>query len=156
MRNEIRVDRLANHPECLPLIRQWFEDEWPSYYGPNGQGDAAFDVRSYASDSTLPVGIVAFRDGELCGVAALKADSVSTRSDLTPWAGAGFVLPSLRRRGIGARLLGGVEQLARELGFARIYCATSTSASLLERNAWRFMERISHVGELLAIYEKAL
>jgi hypothetical protein len=40
------------------------------------------------------------------------------------------------------------------MGFERIYCATSTSASLLERNAWRLIEYLEHEGTRLAIFEK--
>ena len=155
MANEVRIERLANHREYLPVIALWFEREWPSYYGVNGQANAEADLRSYANHTVLPVGIIAFCDGKPCGVAALKPDSISSRSHLTPWAGAGFVLSSFRRRGIGAKLLAGVEQLAREFGFVRVYCATSTSASLLERNGWHFVERVNHAGELLNIYETA-
>src|SRR5882724_4227855 len=155
MANEIRIERLANHREHLPMIVQWFEREWPAHYGANGQADAEADLRSYGGNSELPIGIIAFCDGEPCGVAALKRDSIPIRSHLTPWAGAGFVLPSFRRRGIGASLLAGVEQVAREFGFGRVYCATSTSASLLERSGWHFIERINHAGEVLSIYETA-
>jgi GNAT superfamily N-acetyltransferase len=154
--NSIHIEHLAKHPECLPLLQAWFEREWASYYGAGGVGNAAADLRGYANTEALPVGIVAFCNQQLCGVAALKADSIASRSALGPWAGAGFVHPSFRRRGVGARLLAGIEDIARELGYQSIYCATSTSASLLERNAWRLMEHITHDGARIAIYEKVL
>jgi GNAT superfamily N-acetyltransferase len=156
VRNEIHIEHLAKHPECVALLRVWFEREWPSYYGAGGVGNAAADLRAYANTDALPVGVVAFCDQQLCGVAALKADSIASRSDLGPWVGAGFVHPPYRRRGIGARLLAGVEDVARGLGYERIYCATSTAVSLLERNAWHLMEHVTHDGERVAIYEKAL
>jgi GNAT superfamily N-acetyltransferase len=154
--NSVRIERLAKHPQLLPLLKVWFESEWPAYYGANGSGDAATDLRAYSNGGALPVGLVAFRGSEVCGVAALKAQSIASRPDIGPWAGAGFVPPEHRRQGIGGELLRGVESLAKELGFPRVYCATSTAASLLERNEWRLLERVAHEGELLAIYEKAL
>ena len=156
MISTIRIERLADHVGLYPLLKVWFQSEWPAYYGPGGRGDAESDLRAYSNGHALPIGLVALRDNEVCGVAALKLDSIASRSDLGPWAGAGFVPPKHRRQGIGARLLGGVEAVARERGFPRIYCATSTSASLLERNAWSLLERISHDGALISIYEKAL
>src|SRR5207248_1254911 len=97
MTNEIRIEPLANHREHLPMIVQWFEREWPAHYGANGQADAEADLQSYARNTELPVGVMAFCDGEPCGVATLKRDSIPSRSHLTPWAG--------------------VEQIAREFGF---------------------------------------
>lgn len=156
MINTIRIERLADHPRLLPLLKVWFQSEWPAYYGPGGRGDVESDLRAYSNGHALPIGLVAFRDKEVCGVAALKLESFASRPDLGPWAGAGLVPKQQRRQGIGARLLGGVEAVAREHGFPRIYCATNTSTSLLERNAWSLLERIGHDGALIAIYEKAL
>ena len=155
MIDDIRIELLASHPECLPLLASWFETEWATYYGPGG-ASAEADLLAYCNVGKLPMGIVALREQMLCGAAALKVEPLPELPHLTPWVGAGLVDPSLRRRGIGAKLVGGLEALARELGFERIYCATGTSASLLERGAWRFLERVNHGGELLAVYEKAL
>ena len=154
--DSVRIERLTNHPQLLPILKRWFKAEWPAYYGASGAGDAESDLRAYSNGAALPVGLVAFRGNEICGAAALKAHSIARRPDIGPWAGAGFVLPAYRRQGIGGELLRGVEGVAKELGFPRVYCATSTSASLLERNEWRLLERIAHEGELVAIYEKAL
>lgn len=152
----IRIERLADHQSLLPLLKVWLESAWPAHYGRDGPGNADADLRAYAAGRGLPVGLVAFRGDELCGIAALKAQSIASRPDIGPWAGAGLVPAEYRRQGIGTRLLSGVEAVAREHGFRRVYCATSTSASLLERNAWRLLERISHDGALVAIYEKPL
>jgi GNAT superfamily N-acetyltransferase len=154
--DDIRIERLAAHRRFLPLLRTWLELEWPSHYGAGGAGNAEADLRAYAGTTSLPIGVVALSGGEIRGLAALKAHSMPSRPDLGPWAGAGIVPAPYRRRGIGAKLLAAVEDAARGLGFTRIHCATGTSSTLLERNAWRLRERIDHEGESLAIYEKAL
>jgi predicted N-acetyltransferase YhbS len=156
MSSTVRIERLAHHPDLLPLLAVWFQSEWPAYYGPNGAADAVTDLRAYSNCSVVPVGLVAFRNNEVCGVAALKAQSIGSRPNLGPWAGAGFVPPQHRRQGIGGALLRSVESVAKELGFPRVYCATSTSASLLELNRWHLLERTTHEGEPVDIYEKAL
>jgi GNAT superfamily N-acetyltransferase len=137
------------------MLASWFEREWAAYYRPGG-ANAEADLLAYCNVRNLPIGIVALHEQELCGAAALKAEPLPELPHLTPWAGAGLVPPSLRRQGIGAKLVGGLEALASELGFKRIYCATGTSANLLERRAWSFLERVNHGGELLSVYEKAL
>ncbi len=154
MSSNIRIECLADHRDLVRVLAVWFQSEWPAYYGAGALAEA--DLRAYSNGSALPVGLVAFRGNEVCGVAALKAQSIASRRNLGPWAGAGFVLPAHRHQGIGGNLLRGLERVAKELGFPRVYCATRTSASLLERNEWHLLERVAHEGELLAVYEKAL
>lgn len=152
----LTIRLLAEHPESLPVLREWFEAEWPAYYGVDGPGHALQDLQLYSNEGSLPVGLVAWRGSQLCGVAALKASSIESHKHLSPWVAAGLVHPALRGQGVGAVLLGALEQQARQLGFARVYCATSTAQSLLERGGWQLLEKLDHEGHALSIYAKGL
>lgn len=156
MNNAVSIEMLAEHPELLPLLQRWFQTEWPSHYGADGPGNAEQDLRAFANRGSLPVGVVALRQGTACGVAALKSESIASHRQLLPWAAAGLVAPSERGKGIGSLLLAALEREARELGYPFIYCGTSTAESLLERRQWQLMERIVHEGQGLGIYRKAL
>ncbi len=152
----VHIELLCDATRHIGALRALFESEWPEWYGPNGPGDALADLRAYCGREALPVGIVAF-DGDLpCGFAALKSDSIATHAHLTPWAAAGLVRPEYRRRGIGAALLAELERIARGLGHAAIHCGTATSATLLERRGWRYLESLEYHGDRIAIYSKAL
>ncbi|MGA6925597.1 MAG: GNAT family N-acetyltransferase [Desulfosarcina sp.] len=150
----IRIEPLAAHAEVLPLLQRWFEMEWPSYYGKDGPGNAQRDLQVLANRGSLPMGLVAFCGDRLCGVAALKAESIASHRHLSPWAAAGLVKPSERGRGIGTQLLAGLEREACRLGFQRLYCATNTAESLLHRRGWKLMELIVHEGVDLGIFCK--
>ena len=152
----LRIEPLASHPEVLSELQAWFEEEWPSYYGAGGPGNAHADLRAYSNSVGLPFGVVAFVDGSLCGSAVLKADSIATLAHLSPWAAAGLVRRDLRGRGIGQQLVSALEERAKVMGFDQIYCATGTAGRLLQRSGWRLSERFIHEGEALGIYEKAL
>ena len=156
MSSEVRIGYLVDHPEVLPALERLFENEWADYYGADGPGHASRDLLAYSNRGQLPIGVVAFGGSEPCGVAALKPDSISTHKHLTPWIGAGMVAPQFRRRGIGARLVSALEDVARELGFATIYCGTSTANSLLMREGWQFVEVAHYSNEAVSIYEKKL
>ena len=153
---DLRIAPLASHPEAIATLQGWFEAEWPSYYGPAGPGSAQRDLQAFVSTEGLPQGVVAYLDGELCGVAALKADSIASHAYLTPWAAAGLVRPDLRGRGIGAELVRALEHRARAMGFPRLYCGTSSAGALLERLGWRLREHAVQDGVTLALYERAL
>jgi GNAT superfamily N-acetyltransferase len=156
MDSKLRIEPLANHPEVIPLLKEWFETEWESYYGPTGPGDAQSDLLSYANRGELPVGVVAFYENEVCGVAALRSESIATHTHLGPWAAAGLVSPLYRRRGIGTALVRALEEVARSRGYSRIYCGTSIANRLLERRSWQLIERVKYDGEDVSIYQKAL
>jgi GNAT superfamily N-acetyltransferase len=156
MDSKLRIEHLADHPAVLPVLKQWFEAEWESYYGPTGPGDAQSDLLAYSNRGVLPIGVVAFYENELCGVAALKSESLPMHSHLGPWAAAGLVSPGYRRRGIGSALVRALEETARSLGYSRIYCGTSTANRILERRHWQCMEQVKYNGEDVSIYQKAL
>lgn len=155
MNSDVTVEPLALHPEVLPILVQWFEAQWPSWYR-TGQGDAQRDLRAFSNQGSLPIGVVALRGGVICGVAALKAESIETHRHLSPWAAAGLVDPALRGRGIGLQLLSSLEMHAKELNFKSIYCGTSTAESLLQRAGWRHLERVIYEQKPLSIYIKTL
>ena len=156
MAPSITIAPLARHQEHLPLLASWFLQQWPAWYGPGGRGNAQADLHSFAeSELVLPVGLIIFRDGVPVGVGALKAESIPTHKNLSPWAAAGFVLPACRGSGIGSLLLEALVRQACALGYSRVYCGTGTAVSLLRRCGWSELERVEHEGEALVVFQKS-
>ncbi len=145
---------LRQVPECIGTFVSLFEQEWPAWYGAGGRGNAGADLAAYGDPSgQLPVGVVArAHEGSFIGIAALKTSGTAQHAHLGPWAGAGYVVPGYRRREVGAALLSGLLAEARRLGHPTIYCATSTSVSLLERQGGRLLEWVEHDGAAIAVY----
>lgn len=152
---ELRLAYLADHSQHQAELRRWFETEWADYYGPQGPGDAAADLAAFAQRERLPLGLIALHGNELCGIAALKGESIASRRQFTPWAAAGLVRADLRGQGIGAQLIAGLVLEARRLGYARLYCATATAHTLLRRGGWQWRETLDHDGHVLGLYEIA-
>lgn len=148
---------MASRRDCIFAARAWFLAEWPAWYGAGGAGDVDRDLLEFsASENDLPVGLLVFEGDEVVGFAALKAHSIPSHTHLGPWAAAGFVLPSHRRRGIGAFLLQGLVAKAAHLGFSEVFCGTSTANSMLERSGWILLETIVHDGRSLGVYRIAV
>jgi GNAT superfamily N-acetyltransferase len=152
----VAIEPLSSHIDLLPVVAEWFGQEWPSHYREVGVASAAVDAMSYSRRVGLPRGLVAFVSGQPCGFVALKSEPFPSHPHLTPWAGAAFVLPALRRRGIGRALLSAVEAEAAAQGHSRVYCATGTSASLLLRAGWQLLEQVEHQRQNVGVYEKVL
>ena len=152
----LTAEPLAEHRHLLPLVEHWFVTEWPNWYGPAGQGNIAADLEAFAaSEHQLPVGMVVFESGIPIAAGALKAESIPTHMHLSPWAGAGFVLPQHRGKGVGSILLAALVTKARELGHECVYCGTSTAESLLVRAGWSVIAVTQLEGKNLSIFRSA-
>jgi GNAT superfamily N-acetyltransferase len=137
----LKTEPLTRHRELIPVVAHWFTCEWPTWYGPDGPGNATEDLEAFAaSEEDLPVGYLVFEAGIPVGIGALKSTSITSHLHLSPWAAAGFVLPSRRGKGVGLFLLRELVVKARQLGYAHVYCGTSTAQSLLIRAGWAAIE----------------
>jgi GNAT superfamily N-acetyltransferase len=156
MVEKLRIEYLADAPDVLPQLKAWFLREWAPYYGPDGPGDAADDLRSSCNRRALPITLIAFRGDELCATGALKAESVETHKHLGPWVAALLVAPKYRRQGIRGQLVDALEELARELGFEQMYYGADVTDRYLDRNGWQPLERVSYLTGEGSIYRKTL
>ena len=153
-----RIVALRERPEHCAFFARAFEEEWPSWYGPGGPGDAHADLLAFANQpGELPVGVIALSpEGKPLGIAALKVTSIPGFDHLTPWATAGYVVPDRRRQGIGAMLIDALLVEASRLGYSSCYCATGTSASLLIRQGWSQIDAVVHDGQTLQVFRRAI
>jgi hypothetical protein len=153
---EVAYSLLALHDRCRVVVAEWLRAEWPSWYGPGGSGNADTDVLEYAQDNQLPLGVLAFAAGAPCGFGALKRDTVPGFEGTAPWLGAGYVIPSLRGRGVCLGLVRALEAQAWRVGYKSVYCATSTAGSLMARAGWLLVGESSLGGKTVAVYRSAL
>ncbi len=121
-------------PALLPVLAALLESTWPDWYGAGGRGDARADLARYAQGSGVPFGMVLLQQGKAIGFAALKNEGFGDWPG--PWLGAATVQAALRGQGLGSQLFGALEAAAQAQGFASLYAATSTAASLLARRGW--------------------
>ncbi|WP_413431657.1 GNAT family N-acetyltransferase [Crateriforma spongiae] len=137
----VEISLLADHTDAIRPLSEHFQREWPQYYGVHGPGDAVGDLRRCSGRDELPIGLVAIANGTICGTVSLKTESPSPQLWLFPWMGALYVTPDYRRQGIAARLISAAEQMAKKLGFERVFVAVGAGPNSLEqafaRRGWQ-------------------
>lgn len=149
----ISIETLHALPGHRSQVGAWLAAQWPAWYGAGGPGDLAGDLDAYAASAdALPLGLLLLEDGQPLGFAALKTDTVPGLVQAGPWAGAGYICPERRGRGLGALLLAGLVEHALRLGHPRVYCATATARSLLERAGWVELQCLEHQGGPLTVF----
>lgn len=132
-----RIAFLADRPDLIPALIDWFVAEWEPHYGATGPGDAASDLSRCLNRHSLPVAMLALDSDETpLGTVALKAESVGSELGVGPWLAAFLVAPEHRGRRVGTALVAAIESEAARLGFAEIYTSTDSAESLLVRRGW--------------------
>lgn len=158
--NNLKIEFLADHPQAFPILKTLFETEWEPYYGKNGPGNAEQDIASSANKTQLPIALVAICDGNICGTAALKMESVTTYPDIFPWLAALLVDPAYRCQGVAAQLILKIEALAKQLGFSEIFVGAGEKSGLseatLNKRAWKLLHKSDYFVSEVRIYKKVL
>jgi GNAT superfamily N-acetyltransferase len=147
----IEIAYLAHHRHLMAMMAEAFTNEWPGYYGPRGEGDAATDIHACCHKERLPMGLVAVAAGRFYGAAILRPKTES-HAHLGPWLTALMVVPAHRRQGIGSRLIRAAEHLAFRLGYENLYARTGTAVSLFTRLGWVAFDTITSGNQLLTVF----
>ena len=134
---DVRLVPLADMTGAIPYLAELFVREWEPYYGERGSGDAAADLAACCNRNVLPLALVATgAENNILGTAALKSDSVGTKTAPGPWLAALVVAPEYRNRGVASLLTEGIENEARRLGYESIYVATDSAENIVRRRGW--------------------
>lgn len=142
--SDMNIELLADYPESIPMLADWYISEWEPYYGVNGPGDARADLESRRNRNEIPIGFVAIEDRAICGTAALDLDEAT---GLTPSVVGLLVARSQRGQGIATGLLESAESLARRLGYNHLYVSTTVLGDLLSRVGWYAHGKVEYINE---------
>ena len=153
---KIKTAFLADHPEVIPILVEWFRAQWPDYYADQTQADITEDFREGAQYHNIPVRLVAFVEGELAGTVVLRDQVIATQPEFRPGLGGLFVPASYRRRGIATELVRAGMNVARELGYGEVYATTVVAGGILTRLGWQVVKEVTHDDEQLVLYRSDL
>ncbi len=150
---DIRIVPLAEVPDKIAELARWFVAEWEPYYGDDGPGDAMDDLAACCNRDALPIAFVALdAEGEPLGTAALKAESVGSKSGQSPWLAALLVDPDQRRCGVGTVLVAAIEAEARRMGFDALYVSTDAGENIVRKRGWQPLDTVSSLRGPITVY----
>lgn len=102
------------------------------------------------------IGLVAAWNGLPAGLCLFVRAEIDPKHDLTPWLAALFVAPEFRKRGIGAALVGAIEDHARAVGTATLHLYTLEAEPFYTRLGWRSREHFDWHGEKMVLMTREL
>jgi GNAT superfamily N-acetyltransferase len=152
-KNDIRIIHLMENPSAIPILIQWFIDEWTAWYGPGGCGNAKKDLEECSSCRVLPICLIALSENNtVLGTGSLKTKSIGSKRSDGPWMSALLVGKNHRYQGVGTVLIEAIEEEARQLGFKYLYCSTDTAESILQRRGWKTNGTAETLRGLIPVY----
>ncbi len=152
----MNIEYLADHKDVIPILAQWFYDEWGYLYPDRTLEDVERHISERTNKNKIPVTMIAFKGKELVGTVCLKVNDMDTRLDLTPWLAGLYVSASRRKEGIGSELVLAIEKKARVLGVKKLYLYTPESESFYSNLGWHVKERIKYHGYPVTIMQKEI
>ena len=151
----VAIALLAQQVGAIDQLALLMEASWPDWYGEQGHS-ARRDLEDRCRTTGLPLGLVALWDGEAVGTCALVETSGGLKRAMDnkplPWLGGLLVRPDLRRRGIGAALLGAARQIAGRDGHSRLLALTAIADSLFVASGWTLSQDLWLEGTAHRIY----
>lgn len=148
----IDISLLADHPETIPTLTQWFRAEWPDYYADRTSDEIAQEFFEEANRKVLPVRLVGFLAGELVGTIVLRDRAMWTLPECFPGMGGLLIPEPFRGRGFATELTRAGMDQARSLGHHEVFATTVHARGILERLGWEPVRTIEHEDEVLTLY----
>ena len=128
------------------LCAEWLLSEWGHFDPSVSLRDKIEELKAGGGSGELPLNFVAREGGELLGMGRLLKTDLECMRELSPWLGDLYVKPDSRRNGVGSRLVGYGEELARELGFRQLYLFVSDQEDFYYRLGWTLHSEVFRKG----------
>ena len=138
---DVQLLYLADCPHLIPLVAEWQHSQWGQLAGARTLEQRNIRLQEHLQRNALPTTFVAWHNGNPVGCAGLVANDLEALPEWIPWLASVFVLPEMRRQGIGAALVERVAAEAAGLGYPRLYLYTLDQMHFYRQLGWQ----LSHV-----------
>ncbi|MCE9663336.1 GNAT family N-acetyltransferase [Halomonas sp. M5N1S17] len=153
---DLSIVRLNPDSIHVATVASWTYAEWGHLHPGSNPESYREAFRRECGDGGVPSVFVAMQGDRPVGTAALMAEDMDSRRELTPWLASVFVLPEWRGWGIAARLIRRVEEEAAACGVGQFYLYTPDQQGLYRRLGWCEHEELSYRGENVTIMLRRL
>jgi GNAT superfamily N-acetyltransferase len=146
----MQILNINDEPQHIPTLGNWHHKQW-SYLNPDGSVEKRIEkMNAYLCTNLIPSTFIA-KDTLLMGSAAIVAQDMDSRPDLTPWLASVFVAPEYRSNGIGSNLVRHVMQKAKEAGIKMLYLFTPDRETFYQKLGWHVLSKEDYRGYSVTI-----
>lgn len=131
----IKIEFLADFSEYITTVAGWIYEEWVDKEKRTVEEEIK-RVAANCNRDTIPLTIVATNNNECAGTATIFKNDLKTMPELEPFLGALYVDKKYRNKGIGGKLIKGVIEISKGLGYKKIYLRTETASDYYAKRGW--------------------
>ena len=148
---------LADRVEAIPIIAQWYFDEWGHMVVGNSFEKSCERIRGKLNRDKPPLHMLAKEGEKVLGVAQFKLREMEIYPEREHWLGGVFVAPEARGGGIASMLSLRIAEIAQTLGATKLFLQTERlDGGLYARLGWLPLERVRYHGVEVLVMEKEL
>ena len=152
----MRIAPLVERPDLAAQVAAWGFAEWGHLNPGETLAQRVIRIQGKMNVDRVPVAFVALdADDGIVGTASLIFDDLEG-DPRNPWLASVYVPPEQRKKGIASALVRAVEDMARRLGYSRLYLFTSTAPGLYAGLGWWPLERRDYRGEHIQVMDRTL
>ncbi|NRB50915.1 MAG: GNAT family N-acetyltransferase [Saprospiraceae bacterium] len=153
----MELEYLADHPELLPTVAQWYFEEWGYLSEEKTLEQDIQRLQIYLNRDQVPLMLLAIEEGELLGAAQLKFREMSIYPEKEHWVGGVYVAEAHRGKGIARQILLALITLAKSLEIETLFLQTEhLDGGLYGRMGWTPIEQVNYHGIEVLVMEKYL
>ncbi|USH01006.1 GNAT family N-acetyltransferase [Grimontia kaedaensis] len=148
---------LADKPETLPTVAQWFLNEW-GHLNPEATLERnQSKLSEYLNRDKLPLMIYAVEGDEILGCSYLCYHEMSIYTDKEHWVGGVYVEKAHRGKKVASQMVGELERLAKDLGIEKLHLQTEQlDGGLYGRIGFEEIEQVEYRGVKVSVRVKSL
>ncbi|MEM6344916.1 MAG: GNAT family N-acetyltransferase [Bacteroidota bacterium] len=148
---------LADRPEAIPVLARWYYAQWGYEVPENSVVKEEEKLTQFLNRDKLPLSLVAYEGSNLIGGAQLKFYEMSIYPEKEHWLGAVYVAPEFRGRGIAAKMIKRILELAKHYQVPNLYLQTEhLDGGLYARMGWEPEEQVIYEGVEVLVMKKPL
>ena len=147
---------LADQPQLLPVLAEWFDEEWGHQNPQSSLQSIQQELVGYLHKDQIPLAIVCLQDSLPVASASLRIREMESHPQYMHWLGGVYVHPDHRRQGVGSRLVEFTTAEAQRLKVEELYLYTRTQVNFYARLGWFVIEEPDYKGKVVSIMKRNL
>jgi len=129
------IQPLADIPEAIPVLAQWFHREWYCFDG-RSQQTIEVQLTENFERNRIPITFLAMNADQIIGTVSIDKSDLPRFDHLSPWLASLYVIPEARAAGVGTALICHAQRFAASHRIDRLYLWTPGPIFLYERCGW--------------------
>ena len=151
----IELELLGERPEFLPILAQWYFDEWGELTKTVSPQAMEQRLQEYLNIDRIPLVVTASNEGVLLGAVQLKYREMSIYPEKEHWIGGVYVGVAYRNQGLAAKIIERTVQLAQSFGVKTLHLQTlRKDGGLYSRLGWHSVEEVNYRGIDVLVMER--